>query len=107
MTELFTGDCASEFTAPELAQILDRAIGSTVRRLREMRDISQSELARRADLHADFVNRVERGGAQLGTLALARIFLALGYTATDVLCELATHIPLHCQLARNAKQASA
>ncbi len=54
-------------------------IGNILKVIRKERKLTLKELGRRADVHANTVNRIEKGqhGATFG--AVERIALALGY----------------------------
>lgn len=65
--------------APDLPQ----AIGRRVRELREELQISQEELASRADLHRNYVGSVERGERDIGVGAVARLADALGLSLAE------------------------
>lgn len=95
-----------EFTAMELAHIFNRAVGFTVRRMREMKAISQGELSRRTNTQWSFISSLERGGLEVDTWMLSRIVPAIGCTTEEFLCELATHVPLQLDLARRTKAAA-
>lgn len=52
-------------------------VGRRVRELRQGIDISQEELAARAELHRNYVGSVERGERDIGITALSRLASAL------------------------------
>ena len=58
-------------------------MGRRVRDLRRELQISQEELASRADLHRNYVGSVERGERDIGITALGQIARALGISLTD------------------------
>jgi transcriptional regulator with XRE-family HTH domain len=62
---------------------LNRAIGRRVRLLRKQGQISQEELAHRADLHRNYVGSVERGERDVGIGAMARLATALGISLAE------------------------
>ncbi len=53
------------------------AFGSTVRRLREERGLSQEELAKIAGIHRTYVGDVERGTRNIALVNMTRIAKAL------------------------------
>jgi transcriptional regulator with XRE-family HTH domain len=62
---------------------LTRAIGRRVRVLRLERNISQEELAARAQLHRNYVGSVERGERDIGIAAVQRLAVALGLSLAE------------------------
>ena len=66
-----------------VADQLPRAVGRRVRTLRLGLDISQEELAARADLHRNYVGSVERGERDVGIMALERLAAALGVSLAE------------------------
>ena len=62
---------------------LPAAIGRRVRDLRRDLQISQEELAARADLHRNYVGSVERGERDIGITALSRLSYALQVSLAD------------------------
>ena len=60
-------------------------LGQRVRKFREKADISQEELAHRADLDRTYVGGVERGERNLGILNLLTLAEALGVSASTLL----------------------
>ncbi len=62
---------------------LPAAIGHRVRKLRQAVNISQEELAERADLHRNYVGSVERGERDIGVTALSRLANALGVSLAE------------------------
>jgi transcriptional regulator with XRE-family HTH domain len=66
-----------------VADQLPRAVGRRVRTLSLELDISQEELAARADLHRNYVGSVERGERDVGILALERLSAALGLSLSE------------------------
>jgi transcriptional regulator with XRE-family HTH domain len=59
------------------------AIGRRVRELRRQLEISQEELAERADLHRNYVGSVERGERDIGITAISHLASALGVSLAD------------------------
>jgi transcriptional regulator with XRE-family HTH domain len=62
---------------------LPAAMGLRVHKLRQEMQISQEELAARADLHRDYVGGIERGERDIGITALARLVHALGLSLAE------------------------
>ena len=56
---------------------LNRHFGIAVRRLREQRQLSQEQLAERADLNRSFVGEIERGLASPSLLTVTKLAQAL------------------------------
>ena len=59
------------------------AVGRRVRELRRQLNISQEELAARADLHRNYVGSVERGERDIGISAIGQLATALGISLAD------------------------
>ena len=59
------------------------AVGRRVRDLRRQLQISQEELAERADLHRNYVGSVERGEREIGITAIGQLARALGMSLAD------------------------
>ena len=59
------------------------AVGRRVRDLRRQLQISQEELAARADLHRNYVGSVERGEREIGITAIGQLARALGMSLAD------------------------
>ena len=59
------------------------AVGRRVRELRRLLEVSQEELAGRADLHRNYVGSVERGERDIGISALGQLAGALGVSLAD------------------------
>jgi transcriptional regulator with XRE-family HTH domain len=59
------------------------AVGRRVRELRQQLQISQEELAARADLHRNYVGSVERGERDIGISAIGQLAHALGVPLAD------------------------
>lgn len=60
-----------------------REVGARIRELRTSLDISQEELAARADLHRNYVGSIERGEREVGLNSMARLAGALGLSLAD------------------------
>lgn len=67
-------------------QIL-RDFGARVKALRQARNWTQEELARRADLHRTYIGSVERSERNVSLLNIARIAKALGVSVTALLAD--------------------
>ncbi len=63
-----------------------RKFGDNVRTLREAQDLSQEQLAERADLDRTYISGVERGVRNLSLLSAVRIAKALKISVAK-LCE--------------------
>jgi transcriptional regulator with XRE-family HTH domain len=63
-----------------------RKFGDNVRSRREAQDLSQEQLAERADLDRTYISGVERGVRNLSLISVIRIAKALRTSASE-LCE--------------------
>ena len=63
-----------------------RKFGDNVRSRREAQDLSQEQLAERADLDRTYISGVERGVRNLSLISVVRIAKALKTSASE-LCE--------------------
>lgn len=61
-----------------------RQVGSNIRKIRQEFDISQEELALRANLDRTYIGAVERGERNISILNLAKIAKALGFDPKDL-----------------------
>lgn len=62
------------------------SLGIRLRRVRENRQLTQSELARRADVPVSYVNKVEAGAIQAPSADyVGKLAAVLGWTADDLL----------------------
>lgn len=61
-----------------------RRFGENVRAKREAQDLSQEQLAERADLDRTYISGVERGVRNLSILSAVRIAKALKTTVADL-----------------------
>ncbi len=59
-------------------------VGLNVQRLRRDKEMSQEELAARADMHQTYLSGVERGVRNPSLLVLGRIAKALGVDVEDL-----------------------
>jgi transcriptional regulator with XRE-family HTH domain/Zn-dependent peptidase ImmA (M78 family) len=76
----------AEFSA-HLAQIADeeaRQVGQRIRYLRESRDLSSAELARRAQITPQSLSRIELGRHDVVFSTLQRLLAAMNYTLADL-----------------------
>jgi len=62
-----------------------RAFAARLRELRHATGMTQSELARRAELTETYISRLERGGAAPGIDLVDRLAKALGAATTDLI----------------------
>ena len=58
-------------------------VGRRVRDLRRERQLSQEQLAERADLHRNYIGSIERGERNIGLTATAHIARALGLSLAE------------------------
>jgi transcriptional regulator with XRE-family HTH domain len=65
-------------------------LGQRIRKFRDKAEISQEELAHRADLDRTYVGGVERGERNLGVLNLLTLADALGISASVLLTGIST-----------------
>ena len=76
----------------ELAVISDSEIlkkfGERVRQLRKQKDISQEELAHRADLHRTYIGMIERAEKNITLLNIEKIANALEVEVSDLLKDI-------------------
>jgi len=59
------------------------ALGKAIRRIRKAKEISQEDLALRADVDRSYFGRVERGDNNVAILTLAKIARALDVTVEN------------------------
>lgn len=75
----------------KLAMISDSEIlklfGNRVRELRKMKNISQEELAHRADLHRTYIGMIERAEKNITLLNIEKIANALEISINDLFYE--------------------
>ena len=64
-----------------------RIIGTNVRTTRELKGLSQEELAFRAELHRTYVSGIERGIRNPTALIIERLAVALEITPDRLLAE--------------------
>jgi len=69
-------------------------LGERIRSLRKARNLSQEELAEKANLHFTYVGRIERGEANFSIGVLYRIAAALGVNIDNFFSFLAADKPL-------------
>jgi len=61
-----------------------KIFGDRVRELRKEKDISQEELAHRADLHRTYIGMIERAEKNLTLLNIERIAIALEVNISEL-----------------------
>jgi transcriptional regulator with XRE-family HTH domain len=64
-----------------------KKFGERVRELRKQRDISQEELAHRADLHRTYIGMIERAEKNVTLLNIEKIANALEVKVSEMLKE--------------------
>ena len=64
-----------------------KKFGERVRELRKQRDISQEELAHRADLHRTYIGMIERAEKNVTLLNIEKIANALEVNVSEMLKE--------------------
>jgi transcriptional regulator with XRE-family HTH domain len=69
-------------------QQLLKILGNTLREYREKADMSQEQLAEKADLHPVYVGKIERGEQWISLHALVRVARALGVRVRDLVYDL-------------------
>lgn len=62
-----------------------KVFGENVRQLRKKKDISQEELAHRADLHRTYIGMIERAEKNITLLNMEKIAAALNVSISDLL----------------------
>jgi transcriptional regulator with XRE-family HTH domain len=62
-----------------------RKFGERVRHLRKQKDISQEELAHRANLHRTYIGMIERAEKNITLLNIDKIAVALDVSISDLL----------------------
>lgn len=65
-----------------------KKFGEKVRQLRKQKDISQEELAHRADLHRTYIGMIERAEKNITLLNIEKIAKALDVKILEVFNEL-------------------
>lgn len=65
-----------------------KVFGDRVRELRKEKDISQEELAHRADLHRTYIGMIERAEKNLTLLNIERIAIALEVKISELFKDL-------------------
>jgi len=64
-----------------------KQFGERVRKLRKLKDISQEELAHRADLHRTYIGMIERAEKNITLLNIEKIANALEVSIKDLFNE--------------------
>jgi transcriptional regulator with XRE-family HTH domain len=63
-------------------------LGATIRQKRERSGFTQEVLAEKADLHPNYLGRVERGEEHISLASLRRIAKALGVRVRDLVKDI-------------------
>lgn len=82
---------AGESTLPisdEMKEEIQRQFGDSLRQMRHEADLSQEELAHRADLDRSYVGSVERGERNITLLNVVRLARALSVPPAELLNDL-------------------
>lgn len=69
-------------------------LGANLRRLRQERELSQEELAARADLHRTYISSVERGERNISLDNIVKLARVLGVPLAVLLEGIDTENPL-------------
>jgi transcriptional regulator with XRE-family HTH domain len=72
---------------------IETYFGQQVRQLRDALEISQEELAFRADLSAQYVSRIERGVQSPSLLVIQKIAKALGMPISELMHHVEKSMP--------------
>lgn len=72
---------------------LKKNFGKRVRELRQVKNLSQEELADMCGLHRTFIGRVERGETNITLINILRITIALNIKLSDFFNGFETEIP--------------
>lgn len=70
-----------------MGDVVDQALGQTLRKLRTERGWSQSELALRVEMDRNYLSLIELGRNSPSVRMLTRLCAALGVRAADVMAE--------------------
>lgn len=65
-----------------------RQFGERVRQLRKQADLSQEELARKADIHRTYLSGVERGHRNIALRNIVKLARALQVSPSELLTDL-------------------
>jgi len=63
-------------------------LGATIRRYRERAGLTQERLAEKAELHPNYLGRVERGEEHISLTALRRLAQALNVRVRDLVNDI-------------------
>jgi transcriptional regulator with XRE-family HTH domain len=61
-----------------------KALGEAIRRIRIANDVSQEELALRAEIDRGYMGGIERGESNMTVLNIVRVASAMGLTAAEL-----------------------
>ena len=67
------------------------AVGLRIKKARKKADMSQEELANKADLSTHFISNIENGSRKMSLETLVGIANALSVSADDLLCDNLVH----------------
>lgn len=74
--------------ADKTAKKMAIRLGQAIRSRRESVDLSQDELAWRAEIHRAYMGTIERGGQNITVFKLFQISRALGLKPSDILQDI-------------------
>ena len=65
-----------------------RIVGEKIRSYRKRAELTQEQLAEKADLHHNFIGEVERGNMEMSLTSMLKIAKALGVRVRDLVADL-------------------
>jgi transcriptional regulator with XRE-family HTH domain len=100
---LFRLNFWEERMAGERANAVDAAVGERIRRLRQLRHLSQSRLGEAVGLSFQQIQKYESGKNRMAFSTFVRICEALDCRPSDVMTEVERlHVPAHSGETRNS-----